>query len=111
MPCDSVTVIGIDAGKLDPPTLMRGLTADGHAPRQVGSIIQWTTKNGFGHQYDTQTGKLDIRATGYQAIDKDTETAAVKQSFGRQLLRDQAKKYGWQIKETGNKFQVTKRTL
>lgn len=111
MPCDTVTTYGIDLGKLDPGTLMRGLTKDGHAPVQTGDIITWT-QDRQPMTYNTKTGQLEVQSSAWQRSKApEAITAAIKQSFSRQLARDQFTKRGWQVKETNGKFVMLRNTI
>ena len=85
MPCDLITTVGIEVGKMPPDLLHRALVADGISATISGQIVRWQ-----GHAYDATTGTLTVR--GSNTVDKDSEIATVKQSYSRQIIREQARK-------------------
>lgn len=107
MPCDAIRLVNLDAGKMPPEILLRGLIADGHAATLNGRLVSWT-QNGIAMSYDATTGKLEVQKRSWDKV-SDEIVSGVKQSFSRQLVRDQAKRFGWTLKQEGNKFVVSKR--
>lgn len=108
MPCDTVTTATIDAGKMPVDTLRRGLEADGHTVSLAnGKLVWYDRQTRQGMEYNPATGQVTVSG---RTIAETKAVAAVKQSFSRQLVRDQAKRYGWQLEQQGNTFKVRKAT-
>lgn len=107
MPCDSVTTLGLVLEKMNPGTLQAGLTADGHKVNAYGDCLTWydsTLRQTL--TYNSATGELQVSARRVQSTDQ--AASAVKQSFSRQLVRQQAAKFGWKMQQNGNKFVIQK---
>lgn len=89
MPCDTIQTATVDLGKLDPVLLDLAMADLGLTGRYV---------------YDRAIGKITMRGYG-----QPTE-AQIKQAYSAQVVKQTAKKFGWQIKETGRfQYAVTKR--
>lgn len=104
MPCDTISRMFVDVGKMDPATVMRALQAEGMNPTlsEDGRHVYWPN-----HEYDADEGT--VRASG-RYINEQKEISKIKTSYSSQVVRDQAKKFGWTLKATGkNKFTVIKR--
>lgn len=105
VPCDTITKMLVEVGKMDPEAVIRALAAEGITAKLNGGKVYWTFE-GRGHSYDPVAGKVE--ASG-RYIEAD-EVTNLKQVYGKQIVRDQAKKFGWQLTPLGNnKFKVVKR--
>lgn len=93
MPCDTIQTANVALEKAEPDLLGAALAALG-----VGNQFI---------RYDAISGQVVFRkVAGWTA----PTTAQIKQAYSAQVVLQTAKKFGWQVKETG-KFQyaVTKR--
>jgi len=86
MPCNTIRVTQIEFGKAtDPGLLMAALTELG--------------------QFDTQTGQLSVRRN-----DATEFASELKQCYSAQIVKTQAKKFGWQLKETAKyQYEIQRR--
>jgi hypothetical protein len=84
-----------------------GLEADGATVQSGDTWISY-----YGHP-TLGNGTIDLRngsVNSDQSTDNKTMQAALARAHSRGVLATQAKRYGWQVKATGqNKFQVIKR--
>jgi hypothetical protein len=87
------------AGKLDPKLLFAAINA-----LKLGAMLDsngHTVYFGRGEWIDTATGKSSLATT--------RDVSELKQAYSSQLVLSQARKYGWTVKQTGNKYVVVKR--
>lgn len=114
MPCDSITRMMVDVGKMDVSRVHRALLSDadvsGVALSPCGKFITFR-QNGLGHRYNSQTGIVEAWGRSDDSDEqKIATTATFKQGYSRETVKEQAKRFGWNLKQTGkNKFVVTKR--
>jgi len=97
MPCHTRQYASVDLGKLDPDLLMKALTEMGLKPVRNGDII------GFGlkEYYNISTGKLML-GLRYSVNE-------IKRAYSAEIVKTQAKRFGWQIKKTAeNKYVAIK---
>lgn len=103
MPCDTVRETELYAGKFHPAHLKAALEALGLNPRHPNY-----------QEYEFDGGKINY-ATGESTIQGYATRAAqlmqtIRQTYSAQIVRSQAKRFGWTVKETGkNQLQVLKR--
>lgn len=89
MPCDTIQTMKVDIGKLDPQLAAAAIQNLG-----LSGSVQYVN------------GKLEI----YGPANRDTITEQVRQAYSAEVVKSQARKYGWAIKETGNgKFKVIRK--
>lgn len=82
----------VDIGKLDPALASAAIAALG-----MSASVSY------------ENGTLQIRSR-FGALDKEEVQSQFKQSYAAQVVQSQARKYGWQLKETGKfQYEVTKR--
>jgi hypothetical protein len=87
MPCDTIRTVQVDIGKLDPTLAAAAIAALGWS----GSVSY-------------SNGKLSVRGNIPDAQEQ------VKQAYSAEVVKSQAKKYGWQLKQTAPfKFEVVKK--
>lgn len=110
MPCDTITTAGIELGpNIVPGLLINALQSMGLNPVERGTRITFA-----GGWYDTNSKTMTLQGSAMAGtIERaDAIKAEVKQAYGAELLKSQAKRYGWSIKETGKyKYAVTKRSF
>jgi hypothetical protein len=88
MPCDTVQTAQVDIGKLDPAL--------------ADAAIKTLGLSGVSYS----NGVLNIQGNQDQA----KITQRVRQAYGAEVVKSQASKFGWQLKQTGEfKYQVVKR--
>lgn len=89
MPCNTQRRIEIDIGKMDP-----------------GLVDQAIQEAGLAGLVTYREGVLTMRASS----NREKIISQVKESYAAQVVKSQAKKFGWAIKETGRfQYEVTKR--
>lgn len=89
MPCDTIQRVQVDIGKLDPDHANAAITALG---------LQGTVTYA--------NGRLTVRG-GANVADI---TQQVKQAYSAEVVKSQAKRFGWGLKEIAPyKYEVTKR--
>jgi len=100
MPCDTLRTTTVDLGKVDPTILTDALNRMGlNAQLSPNGYIRFD-----GGSYHRITGELTLSGSNTAA-----RTSEIKQGYSAQVVRSQAKRFGWQVKETGkNQFQVIK---
>lgn len=108
MPCNTVTSINVDTSKFDVKRLIKALTQDGAVvtPRQFGWLqIENHKPLGGGYiELQPKTGEMK-----YCYLRRAEVNTILAQSYGRQVVRDQAKRFGWRISNRGpNKFVIKK---
>ena len=98
MPCDTIQTSTVNLGKLDTGMLMAALTTLGLGPVMVSNVIRF----GRGESYDIATGKMELGSR--------YSTSELKRAYSAEVVKSQAKKFGWQITETGPyQYQVIRR--
>ena len=100
MPCDSITTSAVELGKVNADLLTAALNALGFNARQQGLAVFFN-----GGTYHSNTGELTL--SGGNA---EKRTAEIKRAYSAQVVTTTAKKFGWQVKQTGQfQYEVTKR--
>lgn len=109
MPCDTISTMGIDLGKVDPELLFKALQALNLSPVKYEQMGRITWDNGY---YDLQTKQATIRTSAMQGEGSvESVTASIKRAYSAEVVKATAKKYGWQLKQTAEfKYQVIKST-
>ena len=99
MPCNTVQTMSVLLSpKTDGDLLHSALSALGMSPVRTGDMIFFGTRESF----NVKTGELRVRST--------TSVADIKRAYSAEIVKGQAKKYGWQLKETAPfQYVVTKR--
>src|SRR5206468_1312352 len=97
--CDTIRSTQVNLGKVSAEILAAALNALGLNAVRTGNHV--TFSNGY------YNGTLTLYG---QDVEKRTQ--AIKQGYSAEVVKSQAKKYGWQVKTTGqNKFEIQKRTI
>jgi len=98
MPCNTTQVSTVEIGKLNPELLVAALAAMKLAPRQSGAVIYFGNRE----SYNTETGKMQMAW--------NRSANEIKRAYSAEVVKSQAKKFGWQLTETGPyQYQVTRR--
>ena len=88
----------MDFGKADAPTMHATLMALNLSPVQSGDVISF----GRGESINVKTGQAQLQP--------GRTLASLKTAYSTQIIKQTAKKYGWQLKQVGpNKFVTVKR--
>lgn len=103
MPCWTVSTVEVAVEKMNPELLMAALTALKLDPFQTVGRITF----GSGSTYDIVTGRMILKTTR----DVTTLTKEIKRAYSAEVVKSQAKKYGWSIKQTAPyEYEVVKRS-
>lgn len=101
MPCDTISTNEVDLksiGRIDAKLMHLALQALRLSPIQQGSVIRF----GRGEYIDVATGKSEL------ASNRDANQ--IKRSYAAEVVKSQAKKNGWTLKETAPfQYEVSKR--
>ena len=98
MPCDQIRVSTVNIGKLNPEPLIAALTTLGLTPIHSGNMIRF----GRGESYDIATGTMKIGVR--------YSTNEIKQAYSAEVVKSQAKKFGWKLTEDGpNQYTAIRR--
>lgn len=102
MPCDSIVINNIDfeAAKNHIDLLAESMRALGYTVTKVGNTLSFYG-SGFSGTYSS--GKFRVQEGFESRVD------AIKQSFGKTVVRAAAKKFGWTVSEKNGKMQMRKR--
>ena len=91
MPCYTVRTVTVEIGQVDEHLL--------------GLAMQ--SLNIPSYVYNKQAGTIDVRGRAASTV----ELNQIKVAYSKQVVLAQAKRFGWQIKQTAdNKFVINKRT-
>ena len=105
MPCDTVQTSTVEwKASTDSKLLFQALEALRLSPRAktYGSLNFIEFRGGT---YDPTAGQLDL-----QARDPEALTKQIKQAYSAEVVKSQAKRFGWLLKETAPfKYQIVKR--
>ena len=101
MPCYTVSTMAVQLKVADMDLLTKALQALNLAPYRTTSLPDVVTF-GAGESFSKTTGELRIR---------DQATASrIKQAYAAEIVKAQAKRYGWTLKQTAPfQYQITKR--
>lgn len=96
MPCYSITTVTSELKNVNRETLKTALASLGYNDvRETSSGLYWS-------RGQWENGKLTAR--------NDATIAEVKKAYGRETVKAQAKRFGWQVKQVSdNQFEITKR--
>ena len=86
MPCDSIRTVGVSLDKCDPPTMLAALTELGLSPRLHSD----------GHTIFFGNESLNCK-TGVGQFNRNREVNELKRAYSTQVVRQTAKKNGWQL--------------
>ncbi|HXJ58778.1 MAG TPA: hypothetical protein VNU68_19135 [Verrucomicrobiae bacterium] len=89
MPCHTRITMEVKLEKMNPELLMAALTGLKLGPVLQGNVIRF----GRGESYDIATGKAQL---GQRYTVNE-----IKQAYSVEVVKSQAKKFGWQLTETG----------
>jgi hypothetical protein len=100
MPCYTIQTVNVNLGKVDLDLLQKALEA--LFPGTVRRVENLLIRFGNGESYSRERGELSLR--------KQETAALIKRAYSAEVVKSQAKKFGWQLKETAPfQFTVTKR--
>ena len=98
MPCDSVITVSLELKGADLDLLKKALEATGE--RVYGATkdqISW-----YGGEYDRRTGVIKVK--------NEASGKLIKKAYSAEIVKAQAKRFGWQLKETSAfTYEITKR--
>jgi hypothetical protein len=97
MPCWTVTKTKLELKDANIVLLKKALERLGYHPILTGTTLQWE-----GGEY--RSGRLTIRGANGEQKGKE-----IRQAYSGEIIRSQAAKMGWQVKQTApNKYQVVR---
>lgn len=99
MPCDTITTVQVELGKMNADLLFSALKEmDLNPTRMINGMILF----GDGEWHDPSKGETMLQTW--------RDASEIKRAYSAEIIKSQAKKYGWQLKQTGKyEFAVTKR--
>ena len=109
MPCDTRTTVSVALNAADKELLFKAIAELGWQPREIGGVIQCYVP-GLG-TVSIEGGMAKITTYAYTADDR-TEGIVnkIKKAYSTEVVKAQAKKFGWQLKQTSeNKFKALRR--
>lgn len=101
MPCDTVSTVSVDLGKIADPKLLEQTLKD----MGYSNAVYHETRNeiyfGIGGRINVKTGASDLPLR--------TNVNEIKRNYSKTVLKTQAKRFGWQVKEQQDgTFEVVK---
>jgi nitrate reductase beta subunit len=99
MPCYSITQVQLLLEKANVDLLKKALEGLGYLGlhKDGEKRLYWN-----GGMYNKDSGKLTVR--------EDNRVSEIKKAYSAEVVKAQAKRFGWQLKETGQyKYQIIKR--
>lgn len=91
MPCDQLKLIQLNLDQnTSPEMLMKALESMGLNPVARGNMIYF----GNGESYNTTTGQLNVQP--------GRTVEEIKEAIGGEIVKSQAKKWGYKVKKVGN---------
>ena len=94
----SITTVGVKLAVADLTLLESALAALKLNPVRSGNVVYF----GYNESFNKDTGELRVRS-------QDT-VAKIKQAYSAEIVKSQAKRYGWTLKETAPfQYSVIKR--
>jgi hypothetical protein len=100
MPCDTITTVSVALGKVDMVLLEKALNV--LYPNSVYRSGPEMIRFGINEYYDKQAQSLAVRT--------QDQVAQIKRAYSAEVVKSQARKYGWTLKETAPfQYQITKR--
>jgi hypothetical protein len=107
MPCDQIRYVSADLGQLNFDVLDAALTSSGWIKTAYNEQDFEYTKGGTRVIYDN--GNTKVTTSRYSIED---ETLTVKRQYSKQVVKRSAKRYGFNVKQTGeNTLRLSKRGL
>ena len=107
MPCDSISTVDVDAGKMEAQHVKRALEAMGLHPTHTRANIYDHDRGEYNHR----TGEAVWRTSAMSDRIKKTAdqwTAELKQAYSAEIVKSQAARFGWTLKANPtNKYQFT----
>ncbi len=110
MPCDSRVTINVKLSASDRNLLFQALIGLGWQPREIAGTIQCYVPN-VGTM-SISGDNLQISGYAYTGAEKQAEELAnkIRRAYSTEVVKSQAKKFGWQLKQTSeNKFKAIRR--
>ena len=106
MPCDTISTVSVKFNqKTDQALLVAALTTMGLSPCVHSEGI--TFKDGA---YIAATGEIQWRQTYWNRQNWDAKTAEIKRAYSAEVVKSQARRFGWQLKEVAPyQYEVMKR--
>lgn len=98
MPCDTITTVSVELGKVNPDLLFNSLKALGLNP------IKWSDNGTI--YFGPSSQEYHNPETGETKLAKGRNAAEIKRAYSAEIIKSQAKRYGWSLKETAP-FQYT----
>ena len=109
MPCDSISTVDVEAGKMDAQHVKRALETMGLNPRHTRAGIYDHDKGEYNHV----TGAATWRTSAMQSDQNPDElTAELKRAYSAEIIKSQAQRYGWTLRTSATDryaFTVAKR--
>jgi hypothetical protein len=103
MPCDTVQETVVDLSKSDPGIIEAALRSMGHSVTKSGMYLRFDQG-----RFNTKTGELTL--DGY--TDAGEFTKELKRSYSAEVVKSQAKRFGWQLQQKSKyEFVVQKRRI
>jgi len=109
MPCDSISTVDIDAGKMDAQHVKRALEAMGLHPRHHRPNIYDHDQGNYNHA--TGQAQWYVSRYGRQQAAED-RTAELKRAYAAEVVKSQAARFGWTLRQSATDkyaFTVAKR--
>jgi hypothetical protein len=113
MPCNTVSVVSTDLGKMDASLLVQGLRNAGFEVsdlKDTGRIFL----DGASVREVSAYGSMWIEGGELKATSADGEklkglVSQIKRAYSAEVVKQTARRFGWQVKQVGvNKYQVIK---
>lgn len=104
MPCDSLKTVQVSFGpQTNHDRIADALQMMGLNPVRNGQYIRFNQGT-----YDTKSNTLSLTMSSGQ----EERTSDIKRAYSASVVKAQAKRFGWQVKETGRfQYEVTKRSI
>lgn len=100
MPCDTISTIDLDAGKMDAKHVKIALEAMGLHPRHTRANIYDHDCGEYNHVAGIATWRSSRMAGNKTA---DEMTGELRREYSHQILKSQADRFGWNLKATKSK--------
>lgn len=106
MPCDTISTVTVQFNqKTDQTLLVAALNALKLNPHAAGQDIVF--RDG---QYVAATGEIRWTQTAWNRQDWNAKTAEIKRAYSAEVVKSQARRFGWQLKEVAPyQYEVIKR--
>lgn len=101
-PCETVQTTNVELGKVNKELMIAALRSMGLNPVEQGLAVFFN-----GGTYHWKIGGITL--SGY---DVEKRTAELKRAYSAEVVKSQAKKFGWALKETAKyQYEVVKRSV